>query len=203
MQALLGNIFICVILACEIYVMNMKRVMLLFVLLAALAFSSHAQGRKEVELSTDIAMFVPAAVGAGVALAEGDYKGLLQLGETLAVSVAASYALKYTIKKQRPDGSDNRSFPSNHTGFSFAGATFLQKRYGWKWGVPAYLLSGYVAWGRVYSKRHDAWDVLAGAAIGVGSGFLFTTPFAKEHELVVSPTVNHEGNCGIYVSMKF
>ena len=181
----------------------MKRILFFLYIVVASVSTVYAQGRKAVELSTDIAMFAPAAVGAGVALVEGDYKGLLQLGEALAVSVATSYALKYAVKKERPDGSDLHSFPSNHTGFSFAGATFLQRRYGWKWGVPAYLVSGYVAWGRVYAKRHDVWDVLAGAAIGVGSGFLFTTPFAKKHDMVVSPTVNCEGNCGVYFSMKF
>ena len=113
-----------------------------------------------------------------------------------------NFALKYTVKKERPDGSDRHSFPSNHSGFSFAGATFLQKRYGWKWGVPAYILSGYVAWGRVYSKKHDAWDVIAGAAIGVGSGLLFTTKYAKKHDIALSPIVGSNGDCGIYFSMK-
>ncbi len=181
----------------------MKRVIFLISLLFLLSSMANAQSRKAVETSTDIAMFAPAAVGAGVAFVKGDYKGLLQLGESLVASVAVSYALKYTVKKERPDGSDFRSFPSNHTGFSFSGATFLLKRYGWEWGVPAYLLSGYVAWGRVYAERHDAWDVLAGAAIGVGSGLLFTTPFARKHDVVVSPAVNNEGGCGVYFSMKF
>lgn len=162
---------------------------------------STAQNYRGVELSTDVAMFAPAAVGAGAAIVKGDYKGLLQLGESLVASVAVSYALKYTINKKRPDGSDNHSFPSNHTGFSFAGATYLQQRYGWQWGVPAYLVSGYVAWGRLYSKRHDIWDVLAGAAIGVGSGLLFTTPFAKKHNVQLSPVVTSDGGCGIYFSM--
>lgn len=182
---------------------GMKRVLLLVSVVLVSMLPAMAQGRDDIKTSTDIAMFAPAAVGAGIALYEGDYKGLLQLGESLVASVAVSYALKYTVRKERPDGSDNRSFPSNHTGFSFAGATFLQKRYGWKWGVPAYLVSGYVAWGRVYAKRHDVWDVLAGAAIGVGSGLLFTTPFAKKHDVTVSPIVNNEGGCGVYFSMKF
>lgn len=162
-----------------------------------------AQSRSTIDISTDIAMFVPVAIGAGVALAKDDYKGLLQLGKSMAAGVAVSYAMKYTIKKRRPDGSDHHSFPSNHTGFSFAGATFLQKRYGWKWGVPAYIVSGYVAWGRVYAKKHDTWDVLAGAAIGVGSGFIFTTRYAKEHDMTLAPIVNGDGNCGIHFSMKF
>lgn len=181
----------------------MKRVLFLVSVLWVSILPAMSQDRKAVETSTDIAMFAPAAVGAGAALIKGDYKGLLQLGEALAVQVAVCYGLKYTVKKQRPDGSDYHAFPSNHTGFSFAGATFLMKRYGWQWGVPAYLLSGYVAWGRIYARRHDVWDVLAGAAIGVGSGFLFTRPFAKKHDLVVSPTVTAEGNCGIYMSMRF
>lgn len=181
----------------------MKRVLFLVSVLWVSILPAMSQGRKAVETSTDIAMFAPAAVGAGAALIKGDYKALLQLGEALAVQVAVCYGLKYTVKKQRPDGSDYHAFPSNHTGFSFAGATFLMKRYGWQWGVPAYLLSGYVAWGRIYARRHDVWDVLAGAAIGVVSGFLFTRPFAKKHELVVSPTVTAEGNCGIYMSMRF
>ena len=83
------------------------------------------------------------------------------------------------------------------------GATFIQQRYGWKYALPAYAVGGYVAWGRVYPERHDVWDVLAGAAIGVGSGFLFTTPFAKKHDVVLTPVINHEGNCGVYFSMKF
>ena len=179
----------------------MKQILALTLILCLIFTGATAQSRKAVETSTDVAMFAPAAVGAGVALLKGDSKGLLQLGESLVTSVAVSYALKYTVKKERPDGSDAHSFPSNHTGFSFAGATFLQKRYGWKWGLPAYLVSGYVAWGRVYAKRHDVWDVLAGAAIGVGSGLLFTTPFAKEHGLVISPVITPSGNCGVYFSM--
>ncbi len=174
---------------------------LLFLLL--LPSPGRAQSRRGVELSTDVAMFVPAAFGAGVSLCKGDYKGLLQLGESLVASVAVSYALKYSVEKERPDGSDTHSFPSNHTGFSFAGATFLQQRYGWQWGVPAYLLSSYVAWGRVFSRRHDVWDVLAGAAIGVGSGFLFTTPFAKKHNVQLAPIVTTQGTCGIFFSMKW
>ena len=181
----------------------MKRLILFFMFFTLVLPRCEAQGRSEVGTSTDIAMFAPAAAGACAALVKGDYKGLLQLGESLALSVAVSYALKYTVKKERPDGSDTHSFPSNHSGFSFAGATFLMKRYGWEWGVLAYLVSSYVAWGCVYARRHDVWDVLAGAAIGVGSGFLFTTRFAKKHDLVLAPTLNSEGRCGVYFSMRF
>ena len=181
----------------------MTRILPIILILLLAPGRSIAQSRATVEKSTDVAMFVPAAVGAGAALLKGDRKGVLQLGEALAVSVATSYALKYSVSKRRPDGSDTHSFPSNHTGFAFAGATFLMERYGWQWGVPAYLVGGYVAWGRVYAKRHDVWDVLAGAAIGTASGLLFTTPFAGKHSVVLAPTVTPSGNCGVYISMTF
>ncbi len=161
----------------------------------------NAQSRSGVETSTDILMFVPGAVGAGVSLLKGDSKGFLQLAESGATAVAASYLLKYTIKKERPDGSDKHSFPSNHTAVAFAGAAYLQHRYGWEWGAPAYAVGAYVAWGRVYAKRHDFWDVLAGAAVGVGSAYIYTRPFAKKHNVVVGPSVTPCGGPAIYFSM--
>ena len=111
--------------------------------------------------------------------------------------------MKYSISKERPDGSDNHSFPSNHTGVAFAGATFIGERYGWKYAVPAYLVSGYVAWGRVYARRHDVWDVLAGAAIGTGCAVLVTSPLARENKIVLSPIFPKSGTWGVYAAMTF
>ncbi|HZJ19986.1 MAG TPA: PAP2 family protein, partial [Pricia sp.] len=53
----------------------------------------------------------------------------------------------------------------------------------WKYGVPAYLVAGFVGYSRLegVNDRHDGWDVLAGAAVGIGSTYLFTTPYARDH----------------------
>ena len=170
--------------------MNRTAVFLLL-FLYSLSFSVvSAQSRKGVDFSTDIAMFVPSAVGGFISLIEGDKKGLVQLVGSGAASVAAAYALKYTVKKERPDGSDSHSFPSNHAGVAFMGATFIQQRYGWKYALPAYAISGYVAWGRVYADRHDVWDVIAGAAIGAGCAIAITTPFVKEHRVALCPVAS-------------
>lgn len=160
-----------------------------------------AQSRHAVETSTDILMFLPGAMGAGVSLVKGDYEGLWQLAKSGAVSVATAYALKYTIKKRRPDGSDNHSFPSNHAGVAFAGAAFMQRRYGWAWGAPAYAVAAYVSWGRVYSKKHDTWDVAAGAVIGALSAYIFTRPYAREKNIVAAPLLLPDGGCGVSFSM--
>lgn len=176
---------------------------LLFAVLLLLPAQSWGQSRSAVDTSTDILMFAPGAAGACVSLLKGDYKGLLQLAESGVTAVAASYLLKHIVKKERPDGSDNKSFPSNHATAAFAGAAFLQRRYGWKYAVPAYAVSTYVAWGRVYAKKHDFWDVLAGAAIGAGCAYIYTRPFATEHKVVVAPAFTPDGGPGVYFSMSF
>lgn len=39
---------------------------------------------------------------------------------------------------------------------------------------------------------HDIWDVLAGAFVGIGSTYLFTTPYTRKHlELGFSVTDNN------------
>ena len=180
-----------------------QKILLLVTCICLMNCGIKAQSRDAVKTSTDILMFAPPVAGFITTLILEDYEGTKQLVFAGATSIATSYLLKYTIKKQRPDGSDNHSFPSNHTAMAFQGASFIAQRYGWKYSIPAYLVSGYVAWGRVYAKRHDTWDVLAGAAIGIGSTYIFTRPFAKKHNLVISPAIINNENWGIYASITF
>ena len=52
-------------------------------------------------------------------------------------------------------------------------------------------------------ERHDFWDVLAGAAIGVGSAYIYTRPFAREHNVVIGPAFTPDGTPAFYFSMNF
>ncbi|MEO0528088.1 MAG: phosphatase PAP2 family protein [Bacteroidota bacterium] len=113
-------------------------------------------------------------------------KGTYQFSKALAGTLTLSYGLKYVINKERPNGENNYSFPSAHTSVTFASAAFLQKRYGWEYGIPAYAIAGYVGYTRIKSNKHDGWDVLAGAVIGTGMGYLFTKPFDKDKKLQIS-----------------
>ena len=91
-------------------------------------------------------MFLTPAAGLATILATQDWQGLKQAAFTGVTTVGVTYALKYLVKKERPDMSDNHSFPSMHTAISFGGAAYIQRRYGWKWGIPAYVVSTYVGW---------------------------------------------------------
>ncbi|MBQ6079192.1 MAG: phosphatase PAP2 family protein [Muribaculaceae bacterium] len=156
-----------------------------------------------VERSTDVLCLVPDAAAVGIAIAKHDTEGLKQLGLSTATCLAVNYGLELCIRKDRPDGTGHHAFPSTHTAVAFNGSTFLMKRYGWKLGVPAYVLSSYVAWGRVHSDRHDWWDVLGGAAIGAGSAWLFTRPFVKDVDVTISPTTFGDRAYGLTATIQF
>lgn len=142
---------------------------------------------KGVKISTDVVAITLPVVTLAYVLATKDWEGLKEGAFTAAATAGATLILKYTVHKRRPDGSDFHSFPSGHTSVTFATAAFVQRRYGWKWGIPAYALAAYTGWGRTYAKKHDWWDVLAGAAIGAGSAYIFTRPFARDHDLTLTP----------------
>jgi membrane-associated phospholipid phosphatase len=72
----------------------------------------------------------------------------------------------------------------------------MRKRYGWEYGIPAYVAATFVAYSRVESKQHYTHDVIAGAAIGIGSSYLFTRPYKGWH---LQPGVSH-GYYGIILS---
>ena len=95
------------------------------------------------------------------------------------VSQVMVQALKVTVRRDRPDHSNNMSFPSGHSASAFATATVLQRYYGWKAGLPAYAVSSYVALARMSWNRHHATDVVMGAGFGIAAARTVTMSVAK------------------------
>lgn len=181
----------------------MERRLLSVLLVAALVFgTAHAQN-KFVERSTNIICLAPMAAGALTTVICNDSIGAVQLGLGALTALALNYGLEIAIAKERPDGIGYHSFPSTHTAVAFNGATFLMRRYGWKFGIPAYAVSAYVAWGRVYSNRHDWWDVLGGMAIGAGCALIYSRPFTSGVKLDIAPTAFGTDACGLTLSLIF
>ena len=158
--------------------------------------------QKGIGISTDvIAIAMPAATLAGVLILQ-DWQGLKQAAFTAVTAGGLTLILKYSIKEWRPDYSNHHSFPSMHSATAFATAAFLQRRYGWKFGGPAYALATYTAVGRVLAKKHHWWDCVAGAAIGAGSAYIYTRPWARKHELSIMPAAS-DTHVGFVASMVF
>lgn len=144
------------------------------------------------ELAADI---VTASLPLG-ALAIAHYKddgaGEGQFFRSNAVSLVLNTALRVAFNEteygERPNG-NQYAFPSGHVGFVVTQAAFLQQRFGWKYGVPAYLLSGYVAWVRVDTDHHHWRDIIAAVAVAEFSTRFFVTPHDAIH---VAPIVGPE-----------
>lgn len=106
---------------------------------------------------------------AGVKCRSSWEQRLYKSGASFILCSGTTYLLKRSIHKMRPDGTDNRSFPSGHTAIAFSGATVLHKEFGktspWI-SVAGYAVATITAVDRVRRNRHHWEDVATGAAIG-------------------------------------
>ena len=146
--------------------------------IVVVAANSFAQNIDYEKLGDNLQLALPVSALVSTFFWKDDQKAPLQFTKTIGMSFVVTHGLKRVINKERPNG-DDYSFPSGHTSIAFTGAAFIERRYGYKTGVPAYLLASYVGWSRVNANKHDYWDIIGGAIIGIGSAYLFTKPFKK------------------------
>ncbi|QSX32358.1 phosphatase PAP2 family protein [Shewanella avicenniae] len=168
-------------------------------LCATVFFSQYAAAGSTVETSSDIGLVAVPAAAWALSQFKDDSEGQYQLYWGLGTTLLSTELLKYTIHERRPDGSDDDSFPSGHTSLTFAAATYVQQRYGWKTSIPFYAAASYVGWSRVHTDRHYTKDVLAGALIGYLNARYFTEPF---HGVQVAAYSNEDA-VGINLHMAF
>lgn len=144
--------------------------------------AGHEKWEYVLEGSGDVLQIaIPVSAGL-ITLLKKDFKGTKSMVLSYGTTLALTYSLKYITQKKRPEGRNKYdSFPSGHTSSAFSGASFLQRRYGPKYGIPAYFLAGIVGVSRMEGPDgyHDIWDILGGAFVGIGSTYIFTKPYEK------------------------
>ena len=155
--------------------------------------NSFAQDIDYEKIGDHLQIMLPVSAFTSTFIWKDNQKASIQFIKAMGGSFIVTHGLKRLINKERPNGGAY-SFPSGHTSAAFTGAAFIEKRYGNTVGIPAYLLASYVGWSRINANKHDYWDVLGGAIIGIGSAYLFTKPL-KNPDLYIghlnnSPTLN-------------
>ena len=122
----------------------------------------------------------------------GRYLGIKPKNDVLhqTINIAISNAImggivqtmKHTFKEERPDGSDEFSFPSGHTATAFTNASLLFYEYKdasiW-YASSGFLFATATGFLRIANNKHYTSDVLAGAGIGtaVGLAVSYWCPF--------------------------
>lgn len=127
-------------------------------------------------IGTALQVIVP-AYAAGMAMQEEGWQGVLEFSGSFAGTMATVEILKETTHETRPNGADDKSFPSGHAAAAFSGATFIHARYGWKRALVPYAAATFVAYSRVQSGWHYTHDVVASAIIAAAWSFLITTKY--------------------------
>lgn len=157
---------------------------------------AQSNARSDVEKAGDIIRdLIPlTALGTAIFFEKGS-EGPLQFAKSFVTAELITKGLKRVTNKRRPNGNCCHSFPSGHATRAFMGAGFIQKRYGWKYSIPAYAGASFVAYSRVKADKHFWEDVVAGAAVGILSSYFFTDPYK---ETTITPIVSRN-----YIGVSF
>jgi membrane-associated phospholipid phosphatase len=157
--------------------------------LACLAFAAtSAAADDQNRRAGDVLRF---AMPAGVLTYElwrGDHEGLWQFGKSWIVTVGGTEVLKRSTHVERPDRSDDLSFPSGHASHAFAAATYMPRRHGIEQAWPWYVAATYVGWTRVQAHRHRWVDIAGSAALAGASSWWLVSP-AREQGVSWVPIV--------------
>ncbi len=130
----------------------------------------------------DYLQYAPAIAGHVLSIA--GVKGKHRLFDKLMIdgiaavgTTAAVLFFKSISSETRPDGTDDRSFPSNHAATAFCAAELLREEYRnvspW-YGIAGYTVAAATGYLRLYNNKHWLGDVIAGAGIGIASARIAT-----------------------------
>ena len=147
---------------------------------------------KHIETAGQVVAVALPAVAGGIAYYKHDRVGMAQLVVETALTVGTAFALKNIVREQRPDGSDYHSFPSDTTALAASGSSFLWRRYGWEYGLPAFAMTEFVSYSRVQARQHHWYDTVASSGIAMGYSYLLGTRF-KRRNLDTSLSVAPDG----------
>lgn len=175
------------------------RIYLYYIAILLFCFSSSAGAETNTEKAGDLLRALIPLSAYGATFYMDDKEGRNQFYKSFATNIGVTYGLKQAVDQACPDGADNDSFPSGHASMAFQAASFIQLRYGWKVGIPAYATATFVGWSRLEGDpaEHHTEDVVAGAVIGVVSSYIFTTPYER---MTVTPVAGN-GIYGVNIRM--
>lgn len=157
-------------------------------------------------------------------VSKDEYKSILLFGKSLIYTYTVTELIKDWTYRDRPDGSDYRSFFSGHSSTAFVTASYLYREiddFFDKWDVTAdnknlrtimkisafsamYGYAGYVAGSRMADNKHYLSDVIMGAAVGTLIGNLVYSNYFSQPESGYNVGINIINDApSVYFNMQF
>lgn len=169
--------------------MTKKRILFLICLLGLIVKPSPADSARSPVCTakrqhTRVADFGKTAMpltALGISLIKFDWFGAA-LSQVLAHGLYLTNGkFEHKIDKKRPCGCTG-AFPSGHMIMYASSASYLHYRYGWQYGLPAYVAAFGFSYDRVRNKAHSWGDMLGTFAIVNVITFIVTPRFNDEVE---------------------
>lgn len=138
-------------------------------------FGDHAKARSDDLRSAAYAAWLITALAAPSDNLADKAGGLLLDGSALLLERTVTDGLKDWVGRERPDGSNRRSFPSGHASSASAATTLARHNLDYLDLVPwldtslragLFGIAGATGWARVEAEKHYVSDVLVGNALG-------------------------------------
>lgn len=101
------------------------------------------------------------------------------MSQAIIVTQVWTQALKVVVRRERPDESNNLSFPSGHASNAFCAATVIARHYP-RLAIPGYGLATFISVSRMAANKHHFSDIVAGGGFGYGVGRLVTRRNSRE-----------------------
>lgn len=177
-----------------------RGIFIVFSLLVCLLFRipQAAAGSDTAENIGDWLQYLLPAAGLVGTYAADDPEGRKQWMKGVGGSVVTTWALKAAYGKMRPTNDSLTSFPSGHTTAAFAGAGFIDARYGHGWGSLAYAGAAFTGWSRINADKHYADDVLAGMSVALFNTWAWVTP---QHQSVSLQPIAADNGVGVMINV--
>jgi hypothetical protein len=172
-------------------------------LLALAAQPAAAAGDKTLRKTGNILLVALPVSAIGVSLLhDGDWKGIGQFALAAGLTVGSAYALRQAVRIRRPDHTDFDSFSPPDVALADASASYMWQRYGWKYGVPAYVARAVVSYALSDAKKNHWYDTLASSALAFGFNYAIVTRYhpQQRYNLSVEPEPN---GASVHFSMNF
>ena len=146
----------------------------------------------DIEHVGDAFQLILPAMAYGSTIVASDWTGVVQFTKSIGLNTLFVSLMKEAAGKWRPNSEEtgfgsSESFPSGHASAAWISADFINRRYGWRFGVPSYIMATYTGYSRIQANKHHTDDVLAGISFATFFNRIFVTPIGDAFEL--SPTV--------------